>query len=160
MRVLGVHLAGGVAHLALVDGKPVPISPARITPSDSEVPAVSLKTFSETFRSEARRHRVTDVAVALPLQRRDWVYTHAFRRVSLEAAVMIVCAEERMTHHTIEQHGALKLVGSRRLGKGEKLQDIVALLLAAPHAAAAAGPAWKERSIAMLVALSLREPAP
>ncbi len=163
-RILGVYITQGTAYLALVQSpdQVLSIEPSCIAVSDSEDTVTSLRGFMDAFRSEVRRYHVFAVAVAHPLLYR-WGYTEAFRRVSLETAIILACQAESVRYVSVELHGALKASGIIRPPKGISVPKQAAAHLKASSGLMGDEPHWNERCVALLAAVGVASgnlPAP
>jgi hypothetical protein len=153
-RILGVHLAAGVAYLALVDGPDGRFAPdksvEKIEPSDSLVDGTRLNDFSDRFVQLVRNLSVHVVAVAHPRMYGGWAYTDAFERVSLEATIMLglksVGVEYRSVKQSVEvaRQAGIAQPDSKAITRG---LDAVVARSSVKH--------WAERSPALLVALAV-----
>ena len=147
-RVLGVHIAAGVAHLALVECPDIPLldETSKLVPSSHLADAAQLRDFSLRFTQELRRVRAETVAVAYTRLYGGWTYADAFKRVSLEAAIMLGVEEQGFRYISMPQEKAAKAVGVPVTRVPTALAESLGL--------STKPVSWKERSVALMVALA------
>jgi hypothetical protein len=92
---LGVHIAAGTTYLAVVECPDTALidDPAdRLELAARLQGAEQLAEFAERVGQEVRRVEPIAVAVLYPKKYGQWKYADAFRRVSIEAAIMLATA--------------------------------------------------------------------
>lgn len=101
--VLAMNLAGGTAYCAvaapleqLVDDPLV-----RIELAEGLEAAAQLVDFAARFRQELNRLRPLAVGVVQTQKTNGWVYSKAWRRATVEAAVMMTVADASTSEHPI-----------------------------------------------------------
>jgi hypothetical protein len=103
VRVLGMHVAGGVVYygaahtagdVAPAGALVVPAAgaPDRIEPAASLDGAERLADFADRVRQDLRDVSPDRVALVATRQHAGWTYKFAFDRISLVSAVMLTCA--------------------------------------------------------------------
>jgi hypothetical protein len=105
--VLAVNLVGGTAYCAVVSSTGELLADAleRIELAEGLMPAEQLADFAARFRQELSRLGPVAVGVINTRKYSGWKYADAWRRVTLEAAVMMTVAEastgNRPVHYTL-----------------------------------------------------------
>lgn len=147
-RVLGVNLAGDVAHLAVVE----PPDHAMLDLVDQLGPAAETDDSRRLANFSARTGRILRdlgiavVAVARPLRYTNWTYAGAFERVSLETCIMLEAHRLSLRFESIGQNHAANVVGL----PAQQLTDSLPARLRIPKTAE-----WPNRYPALLVALAV-----
>ena len=147
-RVLGVNIAGGVAHLSVVE----PPDRAAVDLVDQLGPAGEADDSTRLASFAARAGRILDdlgiavVAVARPLRYTNWTYANAFERVSLETCFMLEAHRRSLRFESIGQNHAANVIGL----PSEQLSDSLPARLRIPKT-----PDWQNRYPALLVALAV-----
>jgi hypothetical protein len=121
-RVLGLTIAAGTIYAAVVECPDTPIfddSFERLDHAAGLGGPAQLADFSARFKQEIRRIRPTAVGVLNTRKYANWKYADAFKRVSLEAAVMLAVADLSSPAHTIKY----ALVSRERLPKALEIPD-------------------------------------
>jgi hypothetical protein len=147
--VMGVNIAAGKVYLGAVDCPNVLLlddPAARLELAQHLDPAMALRDLATRFVEELRRLRPTAVAVVHPRRYMGWVYREAFNRVSLETAVMIAAAEQRVKFESIKQELVSKATETPLKGFPAKLA--ARLGITQPIL-------WNDRALAFGAALAL-----
>jgi hypothetical protein len=122
-----MNLAGGTAYCAvavppeeLVDDPLV-----RIQLAEGLEPAAQLVDFAARFRQELSRLRPAAVGVVQTTKTASWVYAQAWRRATVEAAVMMTVADASTSERPI----AYRQIGQKAMAKKvdiplKQLQDV------------------------------------
>jgi hypothetical protein len=146
-RTLGVHLAAGIAYLALLEGEsPIIGAPPKIEPSSSLKDGERLEDFSRRFGELAQSFDIQDVVVAKPRMMNKWKYSDAFERSVLEACIMLAANQSSFAYTSLAQ----KTI-SARIGIG--MTRFEAELPSAIGAKRETH--WKQRAVAFAAALAL-----
>jgi Holliday junction resolvasome RuvABC endonuclease subunit len=148
-RVLGVNIASGIAYLALVEAPATPVlaDPVKLEPSDAYADATRLKDFHDRFAQMVRRTSAGTVAVAYTRRHSRWVYAHAFERASLEAAIMLATASAQIDYVSVKQ--TKRAAEGAGIAHPDRAADELAAVLKLADVKH-----WKERSLALMVALA------
>jgi len=108
---LGVHIAGGRIYLAkrlgagLVDGDDL----RRIDVSDYMDNADALLDLLNRFRTLIRGANICAVGLLHTRSYKNWSYSDAFRRASIQSALSVATRQEGRVYHLIRQEDAAKL---------------------------------------------------
>jgi hypothetical protein len=148
-RVVGVHLAAGVAYLAVIEcpDRPLVDDPAeRLIPAQNLAGAEQLADFASRIDQELRRIAPIVVGVLHPKLYGNWTYRDAFRRVSLEAAIMLSANGLGIAYEQVKRDAALKAL--QIPGKDESRWAAERLGITPPRY-------WNERSWAFIAAGAL-----
>jgi hypothetical protein len=102
--VLAVNLAGGTAYCAVASppGELVEDDLVRIELAEGLGDAEQLADFAARFRQELRRLRPVAVGVIQTTKTSQWVYSYAWRRVTVESAIMLTTVEASTSEHPID----------------------------------------------------------
>lgn len=113
-----VNLAGGVAYCAVASPPEELIDDplVRIELAEGLGDAETLADFAARFRQELNRIRPVAVGVIQTTKSSQWIYKDAWRRVTIEAAIMLTVVDastsERGIHYRlVKQHKMAKTVG-------------------------------------------------
>lgn len=151
--VVGVHLRGGDAYLAVVDPPELlrdeqPLR--RLQRSPYMDPADALADVYGRARQLLRGLAPAEVALLHTRAYRNWAYSEAFQRASMESALMLAARTEGVGYVLVKQEEAAATLGCAAPQLGAR-----ALTLRA-------GPAplyWRDRSLAYAAAIHLRRSA-
>ena len=128
-RVLAVNLAGGTAYCAVLEApdRLVADELERIGLAEGLEPAEQLADFAARVRQELTRLEPVAVGVINTRKYASWKYADAWRRVTMEAAIMLSAAETSSSSMRINY----KLVKQETMAKTTeiplaKLQDVCA----------------------------------
>lgn len=118
-RVLALNIAAGNVYGAVV-ACPDTLEPdalERLQLAEGLEPAERLADFAARFRQDLRQ--IAPIAVGVVNTRRysNWVYAHAFERVSVEAAIMLTVVETSTTASPI----AYKLIKQESMAKAAQI---------------------------------------
>jgi hypothetical protein len=113
--VLGLNLAGGIAYCAVVEAPYdlIPHELERIDLAEGLEPAEQLADFAARVRQELSRLSPVAVGVINTTKFASWNYGHAWRRVTMEAAVMLSVEETSTSRAPIRY----KLVQQKTMAK-------------------------------------------
>jgi hypothetical protein len=146
--VLGVNIAGPVAHLAVVHpgGQPrLDLADTLVGSSEREDHG-DLGAFYDRAVALIEELGVGSVAVARPMRYTNWTYSSAFERVSLETCFAIAAHTCGLRFESLGQHHAANVVGLPLQG----LADALRLKLRIERSVG-----WQDRWPALLVALAV-----
>jgi hypothetical protein len=125
--VLAVNLAGGIAYCAVASppDELLPDALVRIELAEGLGPAEQLFDFAARFRQELSRLGPVAVGVIHTKKTSQWIYKDAWRRVTMEAAVMLTVAEAS----TVDKPIHYKLIKQEKMAKTAeiplaKLQEV------------------------------------
>jgi hypothetical protein len=110
---LGVNVASGVAYLGVVrapDQLMVDDPGDRVEPSASLGDAARLDDFRSRVQQELRRLKPAAVGVMRPRKYNGWMWSAAFNRATLEAAVMLAAVAEGVRCTIVRAEDAAKAV--------------------------------------------------
>jgi len=118
-RVLGLTIVAGTVYAAVVECPEMPLLDdpfERLDLAEGLEGPAQLADFSARFKQELRRVAPLAVGVLNTRKYSNWKYTDVFKRVSLEAAVMLAVEELSMPARTIRyvlvtQEGLPKAAG-------------------------------------------------
>jgi hypothetical protein len=112
-RVLGVNLAGDVAHLAVIEppDRPVLDLVDQLGPADEPDDSRRLAQFAARIGRVLRDQGIAVVAVARPARYTNWTYAHAFERVSLETCIMLEAHQLGLRFESVGQNHAANVIG-------------------------------------------------
>lgn len=117
-RVLALNLAGGIAYCAVAVPPDQLVADAlvRIELAEGLEPAPQLVDFAARFRQELNRLRPLAVGIVQTQKTNNWVFSQAWRRATVEAAVMMTVAdastsERPIAYRQIGQKAMCKSVG-------------------------------------------------
>ena len=146
--VLGMHVAAGVAHLALVHKPAVHdlSGLATLEPAANLAPWHGLRQFGERLVADARSFGVVCLAIAETRKYDKWGYRDAYGRASLEVAAGLATSSAGIDVRTIVQRTAAT---SLDIDETEIPKQVAEHLGVVPTR----GDHWKERAPAFLVAL-------
>lgn len=148
-RTVGVHIASGVAYFAVVEcpDRAVIDDPAdRIIPAANLAGADQLADFASRVGQELRRVEPVAIGVIHPKRYGNWSYKDAFRRVSLEASMMLTAHGLGIRSEQVKVERALKTL--QIPGKDESRWIAELLGIKPPRY-------WNERSWAFIAAAAL-----
>lgn len=131
MRVLGMHVAGGIVYYGAAEtvgeGAPanalaVPVvgAPDRIEPAASLDGAERLADLADRVRQDLRDLGPDAVAMVATRQHAGWTYKFAFDRISLVSAVMLACASQDVPYEEIKT----ELIGKKTGVAAKSLEAI------------------------------------
>ncbi|HEU4731704.1 MAG TPA: hypothetical protein VFT22_27600 [Kofleriaceae bacterium] len=146
--VLGMHVAAGVAHLALVHKPAVHdlAALAKMEPAANVDPWTGLRQFGERLVADARSFGVVCLAIAETRKYDKWGYRDAYGRASLEvAAGLATCGAGIEVRIVVQRTAATSLA----IDETEIPKQVAEHLGVVP----VRGDHWKERAPAFLVAL-------
>jgi hypothetical protein len=112
-----VNLAGGVAYCAVASSEGLVDDPlVRIELAEGLSEAEQLADFAARVRQELNRLRPLAVGVIHTKKSAQWIYKEAWRRVTLEAAIMLTVAacstsERAIDYKLVKQDAMAKTVG-------------------------------------------------
>lgn len=147
-RVLGVNLAGDVAHLAIIEppDRAVLDLVDQLEPADEPDDSRRLANFSARTGRILRDLGIAVVAVARPVRYTNWTYAHAFERVSLETCIMLEAHRLSLRFESVGQNHAANVIGL----PAQQLTDSLPTRLRIPKTSD-----WPNRYPALLVALAV-----
>lgn len=147
-RVLGVNIAGAVAHLAVIEppDRPVLDLVDQIGPADETDDSTRLANFAARTGRILGELGIAVLAVARPLRYTNWTYANAFERVSLETCFMLEAQRRSLRFESVGQNHAANVIGL----PSEQLTDLLPARLRIPKT-----PDWPNRYPALLVALAV-----
>jgi hypothetical protein len=147
-RVLGVNIAGSVAHLAVIEppDRAVLDLVDQLSPASDADESRRLASFADGAARVLRELGIAVVVVARPLRYTNWTYANAFERVSLETCWMLEAHRLSLRFESIGQQHAANVVGL----PAEQLTDSLPARLRIPKT-----PEWSNRYPALLVALAV-----
>ena len=147
-RVVGLHVAGGILRVAVVDESGVVADElTAMKPSTNMDAADAMLDLANRFRQHLRRLRPTTVALMSTRKYKDWSWAQAASRAHLEAIVMLVCADLGVTYRLVRQEDAARELQIPRA-------DFPRGLLGTPGTAD--WKAWNDRAVALAAALTAR----
>lgn len=131
MRVLGIHVAGGVAYYGAAQRRgggapsgalvvPVDGTPDRIEPANSLHGAEQIADFANRFRQDLRDLAPDRVALVATRQHSGLTYKVAYDRISLVSAVMLVCVSLNVPFEEVKTD----LIGKKTGVPGKALETI------------------------------------
>jgi hypothetical protein len=147
-RVLGVNIAGAVAHLGVVEppDRAVLDLVDQLGPGDDTDDSTRLANFAARTGRILGDLGIAVVAVARPLRYTNWTYANAFERVSLETCFMLEAHRRSLRFESVGQNHAANVIGL----PAEQLTDLLPARLRIPKP-----PDWPNRYPALLVALAV-----
>jgi hypothetical protein len=147
-RVLGVNIAGDIAHLAVIEppDRAVLDLVDRLEPSDETDDSTRLADFAARTGRALGDLGIAVVAMARPLRYTNWTYAKAFERVSLETCFMLEAHRHSVRFESVGQTHAANVIGLPI----QQLTDSLPARLRIPKT-----PDWPNRSPALLVALAV-----
>jgi hypothetical protein len=150
VRILGVNIAAGTAYMVLVETPSTVLveEVERLKPATHLAGAAEARDFHDRFLQDLRRLRATAVAVAYVRKHANWNYKEAFARVMVETCIMLAATEHQIPFHSVGPEAASKVVGVPLDSLQTKL---------APKLGITPGKYWKERCLALAVALAAAE---
>jgi hypothetical protein len=147
--ILGVHIAGDIAFLALR-------SPAgtlddhadlrRVERSGYMDEADALYDFMQRFQQRVRECQPNRVTLLNTRRFQAVAYNDAFRRVTLQSAIMIACRAEGVPYSLVGQSEVATELSLRANPKAKELADAAARLQSSKP------PYWSDRSLAFAAA--------
>lgn len=147
-RVLGVNLAGDVAHLAVVEPPDHAVLDLvdQLGPAAETNDSARLANFATGTGRILRDLGIAVVAVARPQHYTNWTYVNAFERVSLETCIMLEAHRLSLRFESVGQNHAANVIGL----PARQLTDSLPARLRIPKTAD-----WPNRYPAVLVALAV-----
>jgi hypothetical protein len=147
-RVLGVNIAGAVAHLAVIEppDRAVLDLVDRLGSSDEADDSIRLANFAARTGRVLGDLGIAVVAVARPLRYTNWTYANAFERVSLETCFILEAHRRSLRFESVGQNHAANVIGLPI----QQLTDSLPTRLRVPKT-----PDWPNRYPAVLVALAV-----
>jgi hypothetical protein len=146
---LGVHIASGIAYLGVAtsaDGLIMSDPADRIRPSPQLADANQLGDFRDRVSQEIRRLQPAEVGVFRTTRFRNWSFTDAWTRFSLETAVMLAAVGEGVPSRHVVAEDASGTVPC----PPNKIPDIAAEAWGVQRPQY-----WRERAPALAAALAL-----
>lgn len=117
----------------------------RLKPAEHLAGAAEARDFHDRFLQELRRVRADAVAVAYVRRHSNWNYKEVFGRVMAETCIMLAATAHQVPFYSVGPEAASKVVGVPL----DSLQTGIA-----PKMSITAGKYWKERSLALAVAVA------
>lgn len=153
-RVLGVHVAGHKVYLALrTEGTLEDHHDLRRTePSQYMGSAEALYDFCQRFQQLLRECRPSLVAFLHTRNYQPKSYAEAFKRASIESAVMIAARAVNVSYTLVRQEDAATELGLSGRWKAQELTEAAMKLLPAQP------PYWRDRSLAYAAAVAASIP--
>jgi hypothetical protein len=150
--ILGLHVAGAHVYLALrtsgggLDDRE---DRRRIDPSEFMDPADSLRDFYQRFQQLVRECCPGQVALLHTRNYQPRSYSEAFRRASIEAAVMIAATGEGRRYSLVRQEDAARMLSlPTHWTAGQLAEASAALIDSRPRY-------WAQRALAFAAATTL-----
>lgn len=119
MRVLGLHVKGGVLNYGLVEGQSgdleslTPIDePRRLAVDCGLAGARQLADLADRFEQDLRSMRAEHVALLATRRHAQWKYTAAWERISRIAVVMLACDRHRVPFQEVKTEAVGRAVGT------------------------------------------------
>lgn len=119
MRVLGLHVRGGVLNYGLLEGQSgdheslIPIDePRRLAVDPGLVGARQLADLADRFVQDLRSMRAEHVVLLATRRHAQWKYTDAWDRISRIAVVMLACDRHGVPFLEIKTEAVGKAVGT------------------------------------------------
>jgi hypothetical protein len=120
----------------------------RVQPSEFMAPADRLHDFWARFRQLLRGRRPQQVVVLHTRSYQNWAYNDAFKRASLEAAVMVAARVEDISYELITQERTARHLGLPATWRAGDLKSAAAGLIEERPAY------WADRALAYAAAVT------
>ena len=119
MRVLGLHVKGGVLNYGLLEGQSgdheslIPVDePRRLAVDCGLVGARQLADLADRFEQDLRSTQAEHVALLATRRHVQWKYTDAWDRISRIAVVMIACDRYGVPFQEVKTQAVGRAVGA------------------------------------------------
>lgn len=120
MRVLGLHVKGGVLNYGLLDGlsgdhdslPPVDSAPGRLTVDCGLAGARQLADLADRFGQDLRSMAAECVALLATRKHAQWKYAEAWDRISRITVVMLACDGQGVGFQEVKTETAGKALGT------------------------------------------------
>lgn len=120
MRILGLHVKGGVLNYGVLDGEmgdlsslsPVDGAPGRLTVDCGLAGAGQLADLADRFSQDLRSTAAERVALLATRKYAQWKYVDAWDRISRITVVMLACDRHGVPFQEVKTEAVAKVVGT------------------------------------------------